>query len=93
MRLGVVKQQPGERLSYSVSYEKALVSPDVLSGASAEVDPAGELLVDAIAYTDTAVQFWAAGGVSGTRYKITLTVSTTEGRVFEDELVFVVREI
>ena len=92
MRLGTVRQQPNERLSYSVTYEDVLTDNDNVSAATASVDPVG-LTVDNVSVIDPRVRFWVTGGVSGTRYKVTLSVDTDDGRHYEDEIMFLIREL
>lgn len=94
MKLGTVTQQPQERLSYSVNYADALTDGDnlKLDGVTALVSPAG-LLVDEVTVIDPRVRFYASGGTSGVTYKVTLSVETDEGRRFQDELIFKVKEI
>ena len=92
MRVGVVNKQPAERFSYTVDYSGALTDGDNVQTAVAEVSPAG-LVVDNVSAIDPRVRFWAAGGEHGTTYKVTLTVGTADGRVFQDEIVFKIKEL
>lgn len=93
MRLGVVQQQPAERLSYTISYKDALTTADNVESAIAEVDPEGSLVVDALVVNDPEVRIWVSGGVHNARYKVSVTTTTADGRIFQDELVFAIREI
>lgn len=92
MKLGNITQQPDERLSYTVSYEESLTEGDNVETASALVEPAG-LVIDNVAVYDPRVKLWASGGVSGVTYKVTLTVNTADGRIFQDELFFKIKEV
>ena len=38
------------------------------------------------------VKFWASGGISGTRYKITIQISTAAGRKLEHEVIIALVE-
>ncbi len=92
MRVGIVTQQPAERLSYTVNYGDVLTAGDNVESALAAVSPVG-LTVDNVIVIDPRVRFWVTGGTTGVDYKVTLTVTTADGRVFQDEVKFKVREI
>lgn len=92
MNLGTVDKQPAERQSYTVNYQDALTEGDNVVSATVTVAPSG-LTVDTIAVYDPRVRFFVAGGLSGITYKIQVTTTTEEMRVFQDEIYFKVREI
>jgi hypothetical protein len=92
MKLATIAKQPAERFSYTVSYVEALTIGDNLATATAEVSPAG-LVVDNVGVYDPRVKLWVSGGTSGTSYKVTLTVNTADGRTFQDELIFRIKEL
>lgn len=92
MKLGTRTQQPAERLSYTVNYGEALTEDDTVMSAEVTTAPAG-LTVDDVGIFNPRVRFWVNGGVDGTNYKVTLTVTTSDGRVFQDEVTFRIKEI
>lgn len=92
MNLGTVTQQPAERLSYSIDYADALTDGDNVATATAAVSPAG-LTVDNVSVIDPRVRFWVSGGTSGRNYKVTLTVNTADGRIFQDEINVKIKEL
>jgi len=92
MKLGTVSKQPAERFSYTVTYADALTVGDNVVSAAIAVTPAG-LTVDNAEVYDPRVKFWASGGANNVSYKITLTVSTADGRVFQDEVTLKVKEV
>lgn len=92
MKLGTVSQQPVERLSYTIDYSDALSDGDNVDSAFALVSPAG-LIVEDVTPLDPRVRFWVTGGTSGVTYKVTVTTQTADGRVFQDELIFKIKEI
>lgn len=92
MRLGTVKKQPIERFSYTVDYSEALTEGDNLDRVFATVQPEGLIVTDVGPY-DPRVKFWADGGEDGINYTVTLTVHTMDGRIFQDEILFRVREV
>lgn len=92
MKLATITKQPAERFSYTVSYVEALTDGDNLETATASVSPAG-LQVDNLGVYDPRVKIWVSGGTNGAIYKVTLTVNTADGRTFQDELVFKIKEL
>lgn len=92
MNLGAVTQQPAERLSYSIDYADALTAGDNVSSATVSISPSG-LTVNNVSVIDPRVRFWVSGGTSGVTYKVTLTINTADGRIFQDEISFKIKEI
>lgn len=92
MKLGSLEKQSTERESYTVSYEEALTAGDNVVLASAVVEPAG-LTVDSITIIDPVVRFWATGGTPGVKHKVTLTVTTEDGRILEDEIILKIKDL
>ncbi len=92
MKLGTAQKQPTERFSYTVNYIDALTTGDNVQSATVSATPAG-LTIDNVAVYDPRVKFWAEGGVDGQPYKVTLTVTTADGRVFQDEITFKIKEL
>lgn len=92
MKLGSAIKQPAERRSYTINYEEALTAGDNVATASATVSPAGLTLEDVGVY-DPRVKFWVSGGTAGTKYKVTVTVNTEDGQIFQDEVFINVKEI
>lgn len=102
MILGTIIQQPGEHLDYDVDYTKffakeALVvtsdstSIDKISTTTlptTEIDKVGPSVVS-IRNTDTVVKIWIANVSADENYKITITMTTSSGRVKIDELILI----
>jgi hypothetical protein len=93
MKLGAIRQQPNELLSYTVNYDEALSDTETAASTEALVEPSGELLITQTLVMANRVRLWATGGVSGKRYKVTVRTTTSESRVFEDELLFSIRDL
>lgn len=91
MKLGRVRQQPNERLSYTVHYAGALPPGDELDFVVVCSDPRG-LLIDPIARLPDRARFWVTGGVSGQPYKVTVVAATKQGQMYEDELFFAIHD-
>ena len=92
MRLGTAKQQPSERLLYTVDYAEVLTDEDHPEVATVTVTPEG-LNVDTPFTVDTRVRFWVSGGTSGVSYKVELTVTTADGRILQDEITLRIKEL
>lgn len=84
-------KQPIDRLDYDFDYSKFLANTDVVETAEFIVEPEG-LYIDAEIVEPTFTKVWVHGGVAGTVYKISCTVTTAHGRVKQDEIKVRVRE-
>lgn len=91
MKLGTVTQQPAERLSYTIDYGDFLTDGDNVQTADANPD-SPDLTVDQVGVFDPRVKFWVSGGVAGQRYKVTVDVTTADGRILQDEVIFKIKE-
>jgi hypothetical protein len=93
MKLGTFDKQPNEKRRYGVSYKDVLEVGDAIISATAVVEPANELAA-ATEFSSDFLNVICTGGVDGTKYKVTVTVTTTANKeIFEDELFIKVREI
>lgn len=93
MKLATYTQQPNERYKRTAGYDEALDEGDTVASVALEsVDPVG-LTVDNLAASSTAIVWWATGGTDGTTYKVTFTVTTTAGEIFEDEVFYKIKEV
>lgn len=93
MKLGAIRQQPAETLSYTVNYDEALVDGETVTETTVTAEPSGELLITQTLVMANRIRFWATGGTSGKRYKVTVTTTTSDSRVFQDELLFSIRDL
>lgn len=87
--LNTYVQQPADRLDYDIPY--ILNDTDTLDSVAVSVTPAG-LDVTGIVLDDNTVKLWVEGGVSGTKYKVEVVITTTLGRVKEDELIIKLKD-
>lgn len=92
MKLGSASKQPTEKFSYTIDYTDALTLGDNVQTATATVSPTG-LTIDNIGCYDPRVKFWCSGGTDGISYKVTVTVNTADGRVFQDEVTIKIKEL
>lgn len=93
MKLATFTKQPAERISKSVNYRDALDANDEVTRVeSCIAEPAG-LTVTPVLVSEERVRIWVQGGEDMMIYKITLTVSTAGGEIFQDELICKVRDV
>lgn len=92
MNLGNFSKQPVEVKDYDVDYSEWLTDGDSVSSATVVVAPTG-LSVDSIFINDPRVKVWLSGGTNGTQYKLTVTMTSTDGRVKEDEFKVKVKDV
>ena len=85
-------QQPADNLDYDIDYGEWLSNADSLLSATVAVAPAG-LTVQSPLVVGERVKLWVSGGTSGTKYKVTVTTTTTLGRIKQDEIKFSVKDI
>lgn len=84
MILGSYVKQPADVLDYDVDYTDFLNGEDTLSTKTVTVSPTG-LTVDSSVIAGDRVKVWLSGGTNGITYKVTVTATTTDGRVKQDE--------
>lgn len=90
-------KQPGERKRYQINYVNWLDTGEAVQGVVFSVDKltSPPLVVDDVMPTPDGlgVQYYVSGGVNGTQYVVTATLSTNTGpQVKEDEIYFSIRE-
>jgi len=85
--------QPDESLDYDLDYTDWLTTNDNVSSATVAVTPADELAATLVQINDPRVKVWLEGGVDGTTYKVSVTMTTADGRVKQDEFKIRVKEI
>jgi hypothetical protein len=103
MIIGRFTKQPAETLDYDIDFSEFLGpgdtlvssgSPPVPSPLNVAVTPAGMTLVNTfVTNNGTSIKQWLAGGTDGVRYKITLTVTSNNGRVKQVEFLVRVKEV
>lgn len=92
MILGTFSKQPVEVLDYDIDCSEWLVSDDALASATAVVDGTG-LIVDSVLISSPRVKVWLSGGTNGSTYKVTVTITTEDGRVKQVEFRVRVRDV
>lgn len=98
MLLGTFNKQPSEVYDYDFDYSEWLTTKDNVASCVVKVfpddgaDPQG-LQIETVTVMDPIVKIWVSGGVDRTTYKITLTTTTEDGRIKEDEIKIKVKDI
>lgn len=97
MILATYEKQPSEIKDYDIDYREWLTpADDVVSSVTTVVSSSTEavptLVVDSIQSTVYLVKLWISGGTAGTKYKVTVQMTTADGRLDESELVFSVKD-
>ena len=89
--LGKFSKQPAERESYSIEFADDLVGQDTIASAVSEVSPAGLTIISTLV-VGTRVKVLLEGGTALSRYKVTVTVTTDDGRIMQDEFLIGIKD-
>lgn len=92
MIIGIFQKQPAERLDYDLDYVEWHVDGDTVVSATVAVAPAG-LTIESHFVNDPFVKVWVSGGTHGATYKVTVTATTSGGRIKQDEFKIKVKDI
>lgn len=92
MILGNFTKQPVDVVDYDVDYSEWLTTGDNVQSTEVTVTPTG-LTIESVFVNDPRIKVWCSGGTDGTTYKLTLTTTTADGRVKQDEFRVKVKEI
>jgi len=94
MRLGKFSKEPGERKLYTIDYSDWLNTSETITGLSFNITPATTLVVDgdAIGSPATGVSFFVSGGTDGVSYTVEAVVTTSQGQIKEDQVLFNIKE-
>lgn len=92
MNLGNFNKQPVEVMDYDIDYSEWLTAGDNVESATVDVTPTG-LTVESTFINDPRIKIWVSGGATGTTYKLTVTATTADGRVKQDEFKVKVKDI
>jgi len=84
MILGTFIKQPVDITDYDVEYQEWLPTGDTLSTTQVTMVP-DTITLQAVHVINPRVNIWLEGGEVGTTYKFTVTTTTTQGRVRQDE--------
>ena len=85
-------KQPADRLDYDFDYSRWLSTDDELVSAVFLVEslddpaPTNPMVITGEVVTPFYAKVWVMGGSTGETYKVSCTVTTTRGRVKQDEI-------
>jgi hypothetical protein len=83
-------KQPGDKLDYDIDFNEWLSSGDSLASVNVTADTGITIVNSTIVVS--MVKVWLSGGNDGETYKITVKVTTDEGRIKEQEFRIKVKE-
>lgn len=97
MILATYEKQPAEYKDYDIDYSLWLTpADDVIDTVTAAVTSATEatptLLVSLVQNSVYVSKLWIEGGTVGTKYKVTVLMTTDGGRIDESELIFNIKD-
>lgn len=95
MILGTYIKQPSDRLDYDIDYTEWLTSGDTVISATVVIDiteTSGLTIDTPIISGGVIVKLWVNDGVNGRTYKATVTATTDQGRIKQDEVRFKVKD-
>jgi hypothetical protein len=97
MILAKYEKQPAEVKDYDIDYADWLIPVEdtidtITTSVTSETEAVPTLEVDFTQNTITLAKLWVSGGTVDTQYKITVLLTTTDGRIDESELVFSIKD-
>jgi hypothetical protein len=103
MILGTFDKQPADTLDYDIDFTSILDDGDTIASTgsppvpmplSVVVSPSGLTLGPTVVINNgKTVKQWLSGGLNRIQYKITLTITTSAGRVKQVEFVIRVKDV
>ena len=95
MIIGEIVQQPLETLDYDIDYTDLVYADgDTIVSITATVDLVTDpvLSVTAVVKDTLTGKIWVSGGVTGNAYTVTVTATSDDGRIKEDEFLVCIEE-
>ena len=92
-------KQPDELKDYDINFKPWLAPmADTLDDAEVFIEVLDSLDIPSLKLnrqlmTEDTLKLWLEGGTSGEVYKVTVKITTVEGRIDESELIFAVEDI
>lgn len=77
------QKQPADQLDYDLDFSQWLTDDDTLVGVTATSNVPEEIIIESVSIEGQAIKVWVSGGENGQTYKVTVTVTTTLGRIKE----------
>lgn len=93
MSIPIYTKQPGDNIDIDIDFSQWLPSTDTIASSSAVADAGIALGLTENDLVGKKVKQWVSGGTTGNRYKVTVTMTSAEGRVKEVEFYIKVKEL
>lgn len=93
MSITIYSKQPGDTIDVDVDLSDWLPSSDTILTATATAEAGITLGATSINTTTKIAKQWISGGTTGNRYKVTLTLTSVEGRIKEVDFYVKVKEL
>lgn len=90
--MNLFQKQPADQLDYDLDFSDWLTDTDTITGVVATSSVPLEMPVLSAAVSGATAKIWVAGGLNGVTYKVTSTITTSEGRIKELEFKIRVRD-
>lgn len=90
--LGKFTKQPAERESYSIDFVDDLIGADSVATATVEVFPPGLTIISGLVIGTRVKVLVEAGGAVGTKHKVTVTATTDDDRILQDEFIVTIKD-
>lgn len=91
MILRKFEKNPADVKDYDIDYSPWLVESDTIQSVTV-VSDIDTLEIKSVFNTTNRVKVWLAGGVDGVIYKVSVTITTEDGRVLQHEFIMKVRD-
>lgn len=89
----IFTKQPADVLDYTFPLVDWMAEGDQVASSTVSTIPAAGITVSVTDNDTLTPSVWASGGVDGSQFKITLTVTTTQYRVKEFQFTLAIAEI
>jgi hypothetical protein len=95
-------KQPVERVDYDIDYSEWLTANDNVESVVVTVFPDESVMIPVphdrlhvltAVVIDPIIKLWIEGGRNGVTYKVSLTMTTADGRIKQDEFKLKVKDI
>lgn len=93
MSIPIYSKQPGDTVDIDVDLSDWLPSSDTILTATSTAEAGITLGTTSINTSTKIAKQWVSGGTTGTRYKVTMTITSVEGRVKEVDFYIKVKEL
>jgi len=94
MSIQIFNKQPGDTIDVDISYFDYLPASDTIASSVVSFSDTGITLGTTVNnITEKKVKQWISGGTTGNRYKISIRMTSVEGRIKEVDFYVKVKEL